>query len=561
MRSGSGVFLAAAAALAIFTPSATVAADPAIVYQAQPIARILEDARATAKLIAGDKADKAFNFGIKLKLGDKGFLGLDLNRPVLGYIDVTPDLTDTVLVLALPVTNEKDFLEFCERWNKSKPKSLRDGLYEVPALNAQLKAVMRVIDGYAYIATGVKDPARVLDAKSIVPTAKLYDPTDSSLASGRVYFDRLPKEVRAKAKAELDSVKKQLDEAIGGQPGVSIMVFAEPVLKLTERMLDLSEGAKGATLRLDLKPGTADFAATLTVTPIAGSPLEKVVTEMNSTMNGFAGLVTPDAAAGLRLRMPFDVPEIRDSTVKGLEALQKVAPNLAFPPMIPVIDEFLKGAIRSVKAGPVDVAAVVRGPDQDGFFTHITAITFDDPSGVEKALKKLITGTAPQEIQKAIKWDAEKNNGVSIHTFDLALVPEREGGAEFRRIYGPNGKMAFAFAPKAFYSTMGPDAIGAIKAAMALKPAEAPQLDVVINPSRLVKLVQSADPQSGAMVAKAVGTDDKLSTMVGLSISGGKELTAKFGFNGILVGKWFMLSEVSEGGGNAHPVPPPPVLK
>jgi hypothetical protein len=121
--------------------------------------------------------------------------------------------------------------------------------------------------------------------------------------------------------------------------------------------------------------------------------------------------------------------------------------------------------------------------------------------------------------------------------------------------------MAFAFAPKAFYSTMGPDAIGAIKAAMALKPAEAPQLDVVINPSRLVKLVQSADPQSGAMVAKAVGTDDKLSTMVGLSISGGKEFTAKFGFNGILVGKWFMLSEVSEGGGNARPVPPPPVLK
>ncbi len=205
--------------------------------------------------------------------------------------------------------------------------------------------------------------------------------------------------------------------------------------------------------------------------------------------------------------------------------------------------------------------AVVRGPDKDGVFTHVTAITFDDPSGVEKALRKFITGSAPQEVQNAFKWDAEKINGVSIHTFDLALVPDREGGAEFRGIYGQSAKMAFAFAPKAFFSSMGPDAIGAIKAAMALKPGAATHLEAVVNPSRLVKLVQSADPQAGAMVAKAVGTDDKLSTMMGLSISGGKELTMKLGFNGILVGKWFMLSEVSEGGGNARPVPPPPVLK
>ena len=548
----SGLFLAAAAMLAVLSPSAP-AADPAIVYQTQPIGRVLDDSRAVIGMIAGDKAVESFNKEIKTKLGDRGFLGLDINRPILGYIDVTPDLTDTVLVLALPVSNEKDFLDFCERWNKSKPKALKDGLYEVPPLTPELKAVMRVSEGYAYIATGVKDPARTLDAKSIVPTAKLYDPTDISLASGRVYFDRIPKEVRTKAKEAFDQFDKMIAGG-GGGVGMQEKVLLDPLLGLAKRALALSEGAKEAALRLELNPGTADFQATLTVTPIAGSPLEKVIGGMKPAMNAFADLVTPDAAAGLRLQIPFDIPEVRDSTVKGLEFLQKEAANNAFGPVKPMIDELLKGSIRTVKAGPVDVGVVVRGPDKDGAFTGVGAITFDDPSAIEKEFKKFVTGNAPADFQQALKWDAEKVNGVSVHTLDLSMMPGE--GPAFIRMFGQNATMAFAFAPKAYYQAIGPDPIGAIKAAMALKPGEAPHLQAVVNPSRLVKLVQAADPQAGAIVAGTIGTDDKLAQAVALSVSGGKELTVKFGLSGTVIGK-FLLVGASAGGAEARPVPPP----
>jgi hypothetical protein len=549
-----GFFLAATAMLAVALPSIALAADPAVVYQTQPVGRVLDDVRATVKLVAGDKAVEDVNKDIKRKLGDKGFLGLDINRPVLGYVDVAPNLTDTVLVLALPVSNEKEFLDFCERWNKSKPKSLKDGLYEVPPLTPELKAVMRISDGYAYIATSMSDPARALDAKSIVPTAKLYDPTDISLASGRVYFDRLPKEVWAKAKQGLDFVKLMMAGG-GAQLGAPEKLILEPVLGLGERFLHLSEGAKQATLRLDLNAGTADFQATLTVTPNAGSPLEKVIGGMKPASNAFAGLVTPDAAAGGRIHVPFDVPEVRDGTVKALEFLQKEAANNAFPPMQPFISELLKGAIRTVKAGPVDVGVALRGPDRDGFFTGVGAITFDDPSAVEKEFKKFTT-TAPQELQKCFQWDAEKINGVSIHLFDFGAVPGREGGDEIRAMFGPNAKMAFAFAPKAYYQAIGPDVIATLKAAMTVKPEVVPDLEVAINPSRLVKFIQAIEPQAGGMAAKVLGTDDKLAQALVLSVSGGKELTVRLGLNGLLLGRWSVALEV--GAANA---PPPPVFK
>lgn len=554
-----GFFLAATAMLAVAMPSVALAADPAVVYQTQPIGRVLDDARATVKLIAGDKAVEDFNKDIKRKLGDKGFLGLDINRPVLGYVDVAPNLTDTVLVLALPVSNEKDFLDFCERWNKSKPKALKDGLYEVPPLTPELKAVMRISDGYAYIATGVKDPARALEANAIVPTAKLYDPTDISLASGRVFFDRLPKEAWAKAKQGLDLVKLMM--AGGAGIGAAEKLLLEPFLGLGERFLHLSEGAKEATLRLDLNAGTADFQATLTVTPTAGSPLEKMVSGMKPAANTFAGLVTADAAAGVRVRLPFDVPEVRDGTVKGLEFLQKEAANNAFPPMQAFMNEFLKGAIRTVKAGPVDTAVALRGPDKDGFFTGVGAITFDDPSAVEKEFKKFVTGTAPQEIQKCFQWDAEKINGVSVHLFDFGAVPGRDGGDEIRAMFGPNAKMAFAFAPKAYYQAVGPDVIATLKAAMTVKPEVVPDLEVVINPSRLVKFIQAIEPQAGGMAAKILGTDDKLAQALVLSVSGGKELTVRLGFNGKLMGRWTVLTEGAEVQQEFRVVPPPPVLK
>ncbi|MDB5305859.1 MAG: hypothetical protein JWO38_61 [Gemmataceae bacterium] len=547
MRTG----LLATALAVLLAPAAAPAADPPIVYQTQPIGRLLDDTRATIALVGGEKAVDEFNDVIKRALGEKGFDGLDLNRPVVGYVDVPADPKDTVAVLALPVTGEKEFLDFCERWNEGKPKALKDGLYEVPALNPDLKAVMRVSDGYAYVATAARDPGRALDPKALVPVAKVYDPTDPSLMVGRVYFDRFPKELRDKAAEGLDQAKKALAE-MKLPPDTSDVARKafDQFAKLATRYLDLSKGAKEAALRVNLDPATGDVSAEATLTAVPGSPLDQMIAGMKPTVNKFGGLLTPDTATGFKTRLPLFTDEIRTAAGEGLEALRKqVANNNFVGPAKGLIDEILKGGIRTVKTGEVDVVAAVRGPAKDGTFTAVGAIAFEDPSGVEKEIKKLIEAQAPQPFQDAITWDAAKVNGVSIHTLDIAKAA---GGSdrELRQLFGPTAVVAVAFAPKAVYAAVGPDAVAAVKAAMALKPAPSPVLDVVLNADRVAKMVGVFDPQAAAQVARAFGKEDKLISAVSLDVGGGKELRVKFGINVRLLPR----AAVS---GRSAPVPPP----
>lgn len=550
MRTG----LLAAALAVLLAPGLAPAADPAVVYQTQPLGRLLDDLRTTIQQVGGDEAVKQFNDGIKRSLGDKGFDGFDLNRPIVGYIDVPADPTDTIAVIAFPVTGEKEWLDFVQRWNKAKPKALKDGVYEVPPPGPNFKAAMRVSEGYAYVATGMKDPARVLDPKALVPFGKMYDPTDVSLMAGRVYFDRLPKEVRAKAKEGLEQLKKGPTGGGFGLGPIEAKLFVDPFLGLVSRWLELSEGAKEAALRVNADALSGEMVAELTVTPIPGSRLEKAIAGIKPATNRFAALVTPDSVGGLKVRLPLDIPEVKDGLVNGLESIQKLAANNAFPPMKATIDELLKGLIRTAKTGEMDAAAALRGPDQNGTFTGVGAIAFDDPSGFEKELKKFVTGIAPQEVQDAIKWDAEKVNGVGIHTIDMSKNPG--DGREVRALFGQNMTIAYAFAPKAIYAAIGPGdaAVKAIKEAMAVKPVEAPTIEFAFNADRVVKLVGTVEPQAGARVQKMLGKADKLVPAWSVSAAGGKELKLRYAMNAKLFAALFWTRGAAA---SAPPVPPP----
>jgi hypothetical protein len=552
MRTG----LLATALAVLLAPALAPAADPAVTFQTQPLGRLLDDLRTFVHSVGGEPAVTDLNKGIQRSIGEKGFDGLDITRPIVGYVDLTADPTDSVAVVVFPVTGEKEWLDFCERWNKSKPKALKDGLYEVPPPLPGLKAAMWISEGYAHVATGMKDPARVLDAKTLVPVAKLYDPTDASLMTGKVYLDRIPKELRALAKQELNQLQRMAGGGPGG-PGGAVrlgameMIFVEPFLKLAPRALVLSEQAKEAVLRVNADALSGGAELELTVTPKPGSELEKRVAAIKPTQNRFAGLVTPDTVAGGRGSFPLFDEQVRAGWADSLEKLRKEAANNAFPPMKPLIDELLKGLIRTAKAGDADIAAAMRGPAKDGTYTAVGAVTFDDPSGVEKELKKFINANAGADFMQALKWDAEKVGGVSIHTIDLG----RDNDRELKALFGQSVAVAFAFAPKAVYGAVGPgdEAVKAVKGAMALKPAPAPAFEAVLNPDRLVRMVTTMQPRAGGEVQRMFGKDDKLGPIVFADATGGKELKVKLGVNLKLFAGFWVTRAV---GGAAAPAAP-----
>ncbi|HEV3384436.1 MAG TPA: hypothetical protein VG097_06450 [Gemmata sp.] len=188
-----------------------IAADPPIVFQAQPFGQVLDHVRAALDLMAGEKGVNAFNKGLRDALGEKGFEGLDIGRPIFGYVILAPKPEDITAVLALPITGEKDFLELCERTNKQKPKlaGKEKDVYELPPLDPRYKALMRFADQYAYIAYGAK-PASALEPKSLVPMQNIYIPNEKGLIAGRINFARIPLAVKFALPTLLAEVKKTI---------------------------------------------------------------------------------------------------------------------------------------------------------------------------------------------------------------------------------------------------------------------------------------------------------------------------------------------------------------
>ena len=510
-------------AAALFAPLPARAGEPPITFQTQPLDRLLADLRAAVEMAGGEKAVKELNKSIKDKLGDKGFEGLDLNKPIVGYVLLAPKAEDIIAVVALPITGEKEFLSLCERINTGpKPKDLGKGLYEVPPFFPDLKARMRFVDGYAYIATG-KKPESALDAKAIIPANKLHDPAETAALAGKLHFDRLTPEVKAALiSLLLDAKKELLDKADAPDQAALKPVFVE-LEKLAKRYLLLLGGADTAALRVNFDPGTGELAVEAVLTPKPATELAKQIAARKPATNQFAGLLTNDTVAGFHYSAPLFADEMRAafgalSEQQSKEALQNL-PEAAKA----TVEELIKGQARTLKTGEFDFLLAVKGPDKNGHYGAVAAMSFDDPSALEKEFKKFMDDIGVPEMFGAFKWNADKAGTVNIHTFKMAAVPV----PELHKLFGDDLTIAFAFAPKAIYVTFGADAVGVLKDALKAKPAAARRLDVLVNPAKLAKMVETAGGNSLA-VERAIGKEDKLLSATSLRVTSGKELTVRF---------------------------------
>ncbi len=532
--------LTAAAALAFVLPAAAQAPAgkakaPALTFQTAPFGKLLDDFKAAARAVGGDDAVKQIDQQIKQGLGEKGFTGLDLTRPIVGYTELTDKAEASGGVVAVPITDEKEFLDFLKR-AKVEVSEGTGGLYKItqkekPAAPKEKGGVnfnpdkMRFKDRHAYFGANVPDEA--LAADRLVPASELVIPNETAEFAYRVHIDRIPAGLKKQGYEAIDKAVAELQKQPGGPQEEAAKKAAEAFAKFIKRAGDrvLTDGDIAA-LRVRLDPGTAELALEGALSAKKGSPLAQEIAARKPTTNRFAGLVSSDAAAGLKLQAPLAAAGIQDAVVAGLEQAQKQAGEGAPPEAKPVLDELIKGAIRTVKSGELDLAAALTGPDKDNHFTAVLGLSFDDPSGVEKALRDLHK-TAPEQVKSLIKLDVAKVNGVSVHRADVGpfLPPEAQS------VFGDKAAACLAFAPKGVYVTFGPNPEEAMTAALKVQPAESKALDVVVNPSRLHKLVTAIDPQGAPKFAQVLGTDDKQISALSASIEGGDELRVRLTLN------------------------------
>jgi hypothetical protein len=552
-----------AAAVLLVGAVNVAAADPPlppVVFQAQSVGRVLDDFRAAAGLVGGEKAVKMVNKGLKEAFGEKGLEGLDINRPVVGYVVLAPKPGDITAVVALPVTGEKEFLDLCDRINRDKLKvDAKDKtLYHLPPLDPRYKAMLRFANQYAYIAYGL-NPAPHIEAKALVPMPKLFDPRERATFAARVYFDRIPEDVRKAAPALFEEVKNTLfgrgGFGLGRQEMALLKPAADEIDKLLARYVKLSAGADVLTARLVLDPQAGTFVAEAVLTPKPDTDLAKIIAAWKPTQNKFGALAAhPDTVAAFKLRLPLFEEEIKNAAAIGLEAVRKEATN-GPEPVKAVLDELFKGFIRTAKTGEFDITAGVRGPDKDGWFTAVGAVAFEDPAALEKEFRKFVEKQAPQDVQDGIKWDAAKAGTVNIHTWKVPA------GGFFRPVEvfgGDKTTVAFAFAPHGVFLALGPEPVAVLKDALATKPVESPVVDIVLNPARVRKLIRKLAPDDAeaARVEEWFGKEDKLASILSVTLEGGKELKAKFTLDLRVIPKMFAETYLSSFPARPEPFDP-----
>lgn len=515
------------AIFAALMPAAFAAERPTVVVQVSPISKTIADIRHLIASVAGpgqsETAIKEFEKSLEDTLGEMGFDGLDVTRPLAAYANVPDDPAKTVSVLVLPITGEKEFLALLKRLHfPATEQAGNAGLYKVENFpKSDDKAVpttLRFADGLAYVAINDADGAS-LAAEKRVPLNSLIQPGETADLTARLNVDRIPKATITKLLEQFNElVKKEKEEAGAAFQQTFIDLGAKFV---TRNATLLMQDASEVRFRLGFDQAKHDMYYTLTLVPKPGTPLAKSIAEWKPTPSPIAGLVSKETCLYYGFQLPLFAPELREIAEAGMTTLNPLTAMQAPPPAKPIVDEIFKGLSRTFKAGHGDLMLTLNSPNKDGHYTAMFGFSFEDSSSVEKAFRDGIKGL-PEPFQSLVTFDADKAGKTAIHKISFGdSLPERA-----QAVFGPSAVVALAFAPDAIIVGFGPDSIAAVKAALLAPPGTVKAMGVAVHPKKVLPLIQLINPLITEEQLKKMNFDlDSLTIMSQSEVIGGKELT------------------------------------
>jgi len=508
-----------------------------ITFQAQSAGQLLDAWRKLSKAAGGEKIAELFEAWLQETLDEKGLTGLDTVRPLGGYLALADELAESQLVFVLPIGKESDFLELLERLDIDA-----ESLDEVPGVYIlelpPSPGVLRFHEKHAYI--GVSIDAAAFTADALISPTDLFHKDTSGLFTVRM-------DTAVVSKAQRQSLLEGLDaplSLIPTQPPENADV-AKPVEGPVQGIrqaadLFLQSGAT-LTLRMPFDRDTVCGSLELDIEAKPGSLLAKFLAARKPATNRFAHLVTPETAAATLITLPSFGVEVR--TLMAL-----IADELANEMVRPAEDrkeitkELLAGIIGSIRTTGGEFAHVVVGPDKNGSFCNILAVTHNNPAKVEKALRdaaKLLPKDDP--FAMSVKFDVAKAEGTAIHTLDaaislfgdlqLSIVAEQ---AEPREQFS-----AIAFTKDAIYMTTGTQAVAAMKQALAAKPGGVQANAILVNPKRwaayqlAVEGVKEMEDVPDWIVR--IGKEDRLQPLCELTTTNGETFRLKLTLDGKLL--------------------------
>ena len=256
------------------------------------------------------------------------------------------------------------------------------------------------------------------------------------------------------------------------------------------------------------------------------TPLAADVAARPATDNRFAAVADGQTVAGFVTKFPLFLPELRDGTAELFELARDNLKDLPFKEEALVELEgpakaMLTGLARAAKAGRIDVAAAVRGPNAAGLYEAAAAVSCGSTAELDAAIRKWHAGLPP-ERRGVLKLDVEKAGGLTIHQLTFGLNQTES------QIWGDGATACVALTETGVLVAFGADSLARVKslAAAAKTPTPAPVLDIRVN---LKRTRDFARLYGGNSVQDAIPAtaQDELRSLVKLTVAGGDTLAVK----------------------------------
>lgn len=524
-------------------PSLADPPKPTVVVTAKALSRLLSEYREMIRHVGGpaigDQLVMEFDEELKEHLGEQGFEGIDINRPVAAYTLIKEKFEDTNPILIVPITGEKEFIAFLKRI-KIETSAVKDkkGLYMLRVRGLDFlpnDSFAQVVNGWAYVGLNGDD---VGDIKNRLPIENLFNDADLALFTVKFFPGRFPEKLLKEWLEIMDMVAagNKAMAGRGGPPQLNKMMqtFFEEGPKLVRRYGEMGikevEEIRG---QFGWDPNSGDTLSEVTLIPKAGSSLAKDIAGRAATTNRFAGLTHTNAALAAVIKLPLFAEENRAIGVDIIGAMEFGVKTELLPDLFhPFVEELAKSAIQTVKKSDLDAAFALVGPDKNGKFSLVAAVSMVDTSALEKALRQEAKNAKETELAKEFEFDIEKIAGVGIHKIPLGKAVNEEILRELNRAFGEKPPAYIAFAKDAVFITFGFDGLAAIKTAIEAKPGPAPVLEVTGNTSRFHKFVAAVGTDhEAADFAKVFGPEDKQVSLFRVTLEGGTVLKAKVTLN------------------------------
>jgi hypothetical protein len=523
---------------------------PPIVGQAKSFNELLDMAKAMVKNVGGDQLYKMFEKEFLPNVDPAKLPGIDPKRPFGLYAVLDADVTKWRGVFLIPVTTERDFIDMLDRLEIKANKGKDPGTYDIVVPpQVPFPVALRIHKQYAYVALGGFD---VLDSKVILDPKDVISDKEKAALYLSIRPDRMTPETRKFLLAAFSEQTDQLKEMI-----------AEPELKdafhLTQRLaarwlkLVFEEGREVA-VRFDADTKTGEVFADLTVEGLPRSSLAAAIAARKPTTNAFASLTGDDYAQRVYLSAPLFADEVREAEAKLVEHWQKVsARELAAAPAEAqaLVQAALKSLKATVESGELDLAAAIRGPNKDGFYTAVGAVHCKEGAQLEKAIRAAVK-ILPEQEKGYFKFDAGKVGDLSVHEVDLSS----EAGEPAKKVFGDGQKGYFAFGKNALYASYGPDGMKLLKEAIAAKPGPAPVFDSSSNGKKAAELMKRVIPQGNPNGPRInMGWLESMTVGMRVTVDGGDRLKVRLSYNVGMFMMFFGTYAVEAGPGPAAAAP------